>query len=223
MANILHIDTAFNEASVMLANDGKVVAVIKNKLAKEHASFLHPAIQAVLADNGVSLQDMDAVAVANGPGSYTGLRVGLAAAKGICFALGKPLICLNNLEIMAAAASKQQKDNDLLYAPMIDARRMEVYTALYKSNCETIKQPFSLILDENSFSTSLQEHRILFFGDGSFKWEKICKHPNALFSGQYDTNGAFSTLSNDAFMTKTFADIAYSEPFYLKEFHFGNS
>lgn len=222
MANILHIDTAFNEASVMLAKDGNVVAVIKNDLVKEHASFLHPAIQTVMADNAVSLKDVDAVAVANGPGSYTGLRVGLAAAKGICFALNKPLICLNNLEIMAASASKQQKDNDLLYAPMIDARRMEVYTAIYDSNGEIIKPPFSLILGENSFSTSLQEHCILFFGDGSSKWEKICKHPNALFSGQYDTNEAFATLSNDAFMTKTFADNAYTEPFYLKEFHFGN-
>jgi tRNA threonylcarbamoyladenosine biosynthesis protein TsaB len=222
MPYILHIDTAFNEASVMLVKGGDVVGLIKNNLAKGHASFLHPAIQTVLSNNGLTLRDIDAVAVANGPGSYTGLRVGLAAAKGICFALNKPLICLNNLEIMAAAASKHQNDESVIYTPMIDARRMEVFTALYNSGNKIIEQPFALILDENSFSSTLQKDRMLFFGDGSIKWGKICKHPNALFSAQYDINASFATLANDAFMTNKFADLAYAEPFYLKEFHFGN-
>jgi tRNA threonylcarbamoyladenosine biosynthesis protein TsaB len=223
MATILHIDTALHEASVMIATNGTVNAFTENKILNEHASFLHTAIQKVLEDANTSINNLDAIAVANGPGSYTGLRVGLAAAKGICYALNKPLICIQNLLIMATAAAIKVQDSQLLYVPMIDARRMEVFTAMYNFEGKSVLEPHALVLNEKSFSDQLQANKILFFGNAIDKWEKICAHPNALFSTPYDQYDAFATLSHDALMTNNFSDIAYTEPFYLKEFYIGNS
>lgn len=221
MASILHIDTAGNTATVMLAASGIAQPMLENKLQNEHAAFLHPAIETVLQKAGIAMNEIDAVAVANGPGSYTGLRVGLAAAKGICYALNKPLICINNLEILAAATRLHTADASIGHAPMIDARRMEVFTALYNSKGELLISPHAEVLNANSFSTALDSGKLIFSGSGADKWQQICRHPNALFSTEYDVATAFASLAHDAFMTKKFADLAYVEPFYLKEFYFG--
>jgi tRNA threonylcarbamoyladenosine biosynthesis protein TsaB len=222
MAIILHIDTAGNDASVFIAANKSVISNASSNQLNEHASFLHPAIQDVLKNASIDLQNIDAVAVANGPGSYTGLRVGLAAGKGICYALKKPLICINSLEILAAATRAVESGASVMHAPMIDARRMEVFTALYDHQGKSIISPHAEVLNESSFAAPLQAQKILFAGTGMEKWKKICHHPNALFSTEYNLIAAFASLANDSFMIKQFADIAYAEPFYSKEFHFGN-
>lgn len=222
MATMLHIDTAGTTAYVMLATDGKIISSISNEQVSTHASFLHKAIQQALDKAGIKLKDIDAIAVANGPGSYTGLRVGLAAAKGICYAIDKPLICINNLEILAVAALQQNSAAELC-APMIDARRMEVFTAIYSKGGKEILAPHAKILDENSFSEQLKDKKILFCGDAVPKWKKLTSHTNALFSTEYSADKAFAQLANDSFITNLFANLAYAEPFYIKEFYFGNS
>lgn len=221
MALILHIDTASAVASVSIARDGKSIGCTENKLVNEHASFLQPAIKNMLNDAGISLTETDAIAVVNGPGSYTGLRVGLASAKGLCFALNKPLITIGTLPLMAHAATATG-DKNILYAPMIDARRMEVFTAVYDAAGKEILSPCSKILDNDSFVEQFLLNKILFFGSGSEKWEKICQHPNALFSTDYSTVQSFAQLSLEAYSSGQFTTLAYSEPQYLKEFYTGN-
>lgn len=222
MALIVHIDTASAVASVSIARDGKIIGCTENKLVNEHASFLQPAIKNMLKDAGISLTETDAIAVVNGPGSYTGLRVGLASAKGLCFALNKPLITIGTLPLMAHAAAAATEDKNILYAPMIDARRMEVFTAVYDPAGKEILSPCSKILDNDSFVEQFLLNKILFFGNGSEKWKKICQHPNALFSTDYSTIQSFAQLSLEAYLSRQFAALAYSEPQYLKEFYTGH-
>lgn len=222
MALLLHIDTASAIASVSIARDGRVIGFTENRLVNEHASFLQPAIKSLLKDAGVILQDMDAIAVVNGPGSYTGLRVGLASAKGLCFALDKPLITIGTLPAMAHAAIQEKGDATIFYAPMIDARRMEVFTAVYDGAGNERLPPCSKILQNDSYVDLFLLSRILFFGSGAEKWEKICQHPNALFSTGYGIIQSVAQLSFEAYSSQRFTDLAYSEPQYLKEFYMGN-
>src|SRR5262249_34686360 len=150
---------------------------------KDHAAFLQPAIQTIIQNSEFRIQNLDAISVVAGPGSYTGLRVGLASAKGLCYALNIPLITLNTLEVMAQAAINQSTDQLInqsnLFCPMIDARRNEVFTAIYNEKLQTLIQPAALTLAENSFETFLQKQKVVFFGSGSIKWKEICKNPNA--------------------------------------------
>ena len=221
MALILHIDTASAVASVSIVRDGNIMAFRENKLVNEHASFLQPNIKIILEDAGISLSETDAIAVVNGPGSYTGLRVGLASAKGLSFALNKPLITIGTLPLMALAAVQATGDKNISYAPMIDARRMEVFTAVYDADGKELLSPCSKILNDDSFVEEFLLNKILFFGSGSEKWKKICTHPNALFSMDYDTVQSFAQLSLKAYLSQQFAALAYSEPQYLKEFYNG--
>ncbi|TAF78182.1 MAG: tRNA (adenosine(37)-N6)-threonylcarbamoyltransferase complex dimerization subunit type 1 TsaB, partial [Sphingobacteriales bacterium] len=149
---ILLINTALEEASVGIAVDGKLVDQELNSIQKEHASFLHPAIQSICKNNGITLKEIKAVSVINGPGSYTGLRVGLSAAKGICYANQLPLICINTLEWIAFGNKDQATD---LIIPMIDARRMEVFTAVYSKQMGVVAPPTNLILEEESYADYL--------------------------------------------------------------------
>src|SRR5215211_2691069 len=166
MALILHIDTAVQTASVCLANDENIIDTLINPSGKESASWLHTAIQGLLDSNSYILQQLDAIAVSKGPGSYTGLRVGMAAAKGLCYALSKPLITINTLQIMAASANRSSTQ---LLCPMIDARRMEVFTALYDSSLNEIMPSINMILEKDSFAEWLEKYSVSFFGDGSTK------------------------------------------------------
>jgi len=222
MSLILNIDTATETAHVSIAKDGSVLHSSQNESQKDHASFLQPAIQQLCKDAGIELKDIEAIAVTGGPGSYTGLRVGLASAKGLCYALSKPLIMLNTLEVLAASAfsvSTDEPDNTAtLFCPMIDARRMEVFTAIYDHQMAVRLSPCAMILDEHSFQDQLKNNNILFFGSGSTKWKAICGHPNASFRAVTIRPEAMSGLSFKSFSSRHFADPAYSEPLYLKEF-----
>jgi len=221
MSVILHIDTAVETASICLSKDGELLAMAENKNQKDHAEWLHPAIDSLLKEKGIALNDLNAVAVSNGPGSYTGLRVGLASAKGFCFALNIPLITLSTLEVMTIAALDQQPSFPvlILLCPMIDARRMEVFTALYNRDLNIVTPAHAKIIDEKSFEKELESNQILFFGNGAEKCKSMITHSNALF-GTIDCDASYMIEPAEKKMNeKDFADLAYSEPFYIKDFH----
>ncbi|MGN6400260.1 MAG: tRNA (adenosine(37)-N6)-threonylcarbamoyltransferase complex dimerization subunit type 1 TsaB [Flavisolibacter sp.] len=219
MSYILNIDTAVTTASVCLASDDKPVILQTNPSQKDGASWLHIAIKNLVEKVGISLYQLDAIAISAGPGSYTGLRVGMSAAKGLCFALQKPLITINTLQMMAAAA---QDGYAALLCPMIDARRMEVFTAIYDQNLEEILPPANLILTEESFSNVLGHQKVCFFGNGSDKFKNLSKSANAHFKTIEASAKDMSALSFRAFKRNMFADLAYTEPFYGKSFHLFN-
>ncbi|MBY0482577.1 MAG: tRNA (adenosine(37)-N6)-threonylcarbamoyltransferase complex dimerization subunit type 1 TsaB [Chitinophagaceae bacterium] len=220
MSLILNIDTATEHASVCLSKNGKSLLLKESSDQKHHGAFLQPAIQQIMQESGVSLADVDAIAVTEGPGSYTGLRVALASAKGLCYALQKPLITINTLQVMAQAALKSAPETDFntIFCPMIDARRMEVFTAIYSSQLETLEAPQAKILDENSFAENLAKNTVVFSGSGSIKFKPMCVHPNSFFSAVQHSAIELCLLSQTAYDNQHFADLAYSEPFYLKPF-----
>jgi tRNA threonylcarbamoyladenosine biosynthesis protein TsaB len=221
VALILNIDTATEIASACLCREDTCLASLENPNQKEHASFVHMAIQELLQQTGYSLQQLDAIAVTAGPGSYTGLRVGLATAKGLCYSLNKPLVTASTLKVMAVAALQQvqEVDEETLLCPMIDARRMEVFSVLYNRELEEVMPATSLILDEASFDRYLTNKKIIFFGSGSTKYQPLIKHTNALFAPVRHSASHLGTLAWQAFQKSEFVGIAYAEPMYLKEFY----
>ena len=216
MALILNIDTAVDVASLCLAKDGEVLSISKNESQKDHAAWLHIAIRDIFEKNSLELRSVDAIAVTGGPGSYTGLRIGMATAKGICYALDKPLVSLNTLLMMANAADDESAD---LLCPMIDARRMEVFAAIYTKELQIIKEPAAITLNENSFDEYLLNNSICFFGNGSNNFKAIKKHEKAIFKDLKADASSMTSLSEKKFAEKGFADLAYAEPLYLKEFY----
>ena len=221
MSLILNIDTASENALVSLAKDGQILHALSSQSQKEHASFLQAAIQQLTKTAGIHLKEIDAVAVTAGPGSYTGLRVGFASAKGLCYALKKPFITIGTLEVLTSSALQLypfEADENILFCPMMDARRMEVFTAIYKHNLNINMQPCAMILDEHSFKNELSKSKILFFGSGAEKWSKVCNHSDAIFKAVTILPESFSKSTNSLFSEKKFTNLAYSEPFYLKEF-----
>jgi tRNA threonylcarbamoyladenosine biosynthesis protein TsaB len=213
---ILNIDTAVVTASLCLAKDDAVMKLKINPSQKDHASWLHVAIKEMMEEAGISLQELDAIAVSSGPGSYTGLRVSMATAKGLCYALQKPLITVGTLKMMAVAAREASTD---LLCPMIDARRMEVFTAVYDHSLSEILSPVNIILEKESFKELLEKHSILFFGNGSEKFRSLISHPNASFKNLEATAEHMTGLSFSQFKNKEFADLAYTEPYYGKAFY----
>ncbi|CAN5550323.1 tRNA (adenosine(37)-N6)-threonylcarbamoyltransferase complex dimerization subunit type 1 TsaB [soil metagenome] len=222
MSRILQIDTALNTAIVSIAQNGELLHELVNNNQKDHAGFLQPAIDTILKESGLTLKTIDAIAVSAGPGSYTGLRVGMASAKGLAFALNKPLITIGTLEIMTKNAIMQDEklhsDDGRLYCPMIDARRMEVYTALYDHMLNILFEPSAMILTPDSFANWLLKNKICFFGNGASKFQTICTHPNASFLLTLNNSLAMNKLALEKYINNNFADVAYSTPFYLKEF-----
>ena len=212
---LLHIETAVEGASLCLSKDGAVLATEQNKAIRDSAAWLHTAIENMFREQKIGLNQLDAIAVSAGPGSYTGLRVGMATAKGLCYALKVPLIALNTLEIMTAAVTDTAA---ALLCPMIDARRMEVFTALYTKEGEVVTAPHNKILDATSFEEELAKHRVLFFGNGSKKFQPVATNANALFSDIEFSAVHMVRSATNAFSLKAFTDLAYSEPFYVKEF-----
>ena len=221
MALILQIDTATEHASICLSKDGETLCTKISVDQKNHGSFLQPAISEIMAMTTQNLANVDAIAVSEGPGSYTGLRVGLASAKGICYALQKPLITINTLKIIAVSAIKAANKTvaNTVFIPMIDARRMEVFTAVYDQQLNILEEPSAKILDESSFMTLLNENPVIFCGSGSVKFKNICQHPNAVFSTEQHSAEDMSKLAFNALQEKNFANLAYSEPFYVKSFY----
>ena len=215
MSYILHINTALDNASVSLADNKHVIAERLSNSQKEHASFLQVAIAEITTIAGITLKNLSAVAVINGPGSYTGLRVGMSGAKGICFALSIPLITVNTLEWMAAAC-KEESD---LFCPMIDARRMEVFTAMYNHEKIEVAPPTAMILDSDSFKTDLQDKKVLFFGNGAEKFSALSNHTNASFMPVFPGTKELAEIAWNRYQERIFADLAYAEPLYVKEFY----
>ena len=224
MALLLNIDTATEHASVCLSKHADVLGLIESKEQKNHASFIQVAIQQLMINCGYQLKDIDAVTVTAGPGSYTGLRVGLASAKGICYALNKPLIMVNTLEVMAQSilthyqSTNQPINASTFLCPLIDARRMEVFTALYDPSLKGIEPPHALIIDEHSFEALLQIHKIVFSGTGYPKLKEIISAPNASFLPIQHNASHLAIRAITAYQSERFANLAYSEPLYVKEF-----
>lgn len=215
MALILNIDTAGEAASICLSKDGNVLQLSVNENQKDHAARLQVAIQKLIRDAGYEMRNIDAIAVTIGPGSYTGLRVGLSSAKGLCYVLKTPLIAINTLKMMASAVKNEDAE---FFCPMIDARRMEVFAAVYNRSLEEIMAPHALIINKNSFEDILQDHSILFFGNGSDKLKRLLMHHHAVFKNIKYNASHLSILAENCFRNGQFSDLAYAEPFYLKEF-----
>lgn len=219
MSLILNIDTALDNASVCLSKDGNVLQISYNENQKDHASWLHTAIAELLQKNSCKINELHGVAVSIGPGSYTGLRVGLSAAKGFCFALNIPLITVSSLMLIAFAAKEEATD---LICPLIDARRMEVFTALYDKNLQEIQSAHSLVLDEKSFASVLLNNKVHFCGNGIAKLKPIIADHNANYCNINADASHLAYLSLKYYKNKDFADLAYTEPLYIKEFYKGH-
>ena len=174
----------------------------------------------MLKENGISIADCDAVCVSMGPGSYTGLRVGVSTAKGLCFGSGKPLMAVGTLNTLVAQAIAEGlvPEGCRYIIPMIDARRMEVYTAVFTPDCQQITETEPVIVGENSFASQLEEGKVLFIGDGAGKCADVIKHPNASFVQCWPKSDAMLMPALEEYKEKRFKDVAYFEPFYLKEF-----
>lgn len=215
MNYILNIDTSENRASVCLADGGETLAIAHSEVRNDHASWLHPAIGSLLSGQSCTLQQLAAIAVSIGPGSYTGLRVSLSAAKGLCFALKIPLITVNTLELAAWAVREEASQ---LICPMIDARRMEVFTGLYDTHLNEIEPPHALILETNSFSSLLNDNKVLFCGSGSIKFQRLLSNTNLTVSEKRADASHLAQLAFRKFQIRKFADTAYTEPLYVKEF-----
>ncbi|MCG9880665.1 MAG: tRNA (adenosine(37)-N6)-threonylcarbamoyltransferase complex dimerization subunit type 1 TsaB, partial [Bacteroidia bacterium] len=207
MINILCIETATSVCSVALSQDGQCTFMLEHPDGNAHAAELHVMIKNILEQANIQLEDLQAVALSKGPGSYTGLRVGTAAAKGLCYALSIPLLAINTLESLTKMALKKisQTPENALFIPMIDARRMEVYSAIFSSQGAEVKPTEAVIIEPDSFSEFLENTPCLFFGNGSDKCEPILKHPNAQFipnitcSAEGLTQLAFQYYNNQNF------------------------
>lgn len=221
MALILNIDTATVTGSVCLARDGKVLETAINEQQQDHAAQLTNMITALMQRHAVTSSMLDAVAVSAGPGSYTGLRVGVATAKGLCYAWNKPLIAVPTLQMMAQGALEHTGDSNALYCPMLDARRQEVFTAVYDNRLQEVLAPQAMVLEPDAFGQWLPDNKIYFLGDGSAKWEQLMHpHAHAVFIPYRMNAEHMIPLSDAAFSRNDFADIAYFSPFYLKPVHF---
>jgi tRNA threonylcarbamoyladenosine biosynthesis protein TsaB len=219
--NILQIETATTVCSVALATDGQVVAVKELDERNIHAEVITLYIEELITKVGLTYNDIDAVAVSSGPGSYTGLRIGVSTAKGLSFALDKPLIAVETLAAMAQGMlDTGNVDADTLLCPMIDARRMEVYAALFDTEGNIVKPTAAEIVDEHSFNNYLQEKKILFFGDGAEKCrEFLGENENAIFAAGFTNSATHLTKqAAERCADGVFEDVAYFEPYYLKDF-----
>ena len=237
MERIILIETSTALCSVALAEDGAIVDYRESSAPKAHASLTAVFIQDMLSERGLSISDCDAVCVSMGPGSYTGLRVGVSTAKGLCFGSGKPLLAVGTLDTLVAQSSDvipSEVEKSPAYKfiiPMVDARRMEVYTAVFEiagqaGNDERqnvidwrqITETAPVIIDENSFSEYLEQGPCLFIGDGAGKCADVIRHPNATFIQCHPKASSMLAPASAAYKEKRFEDVAYFEPFYLKEF-----
>lgn len=221
MAVIINIETSTDVCSVALTFDGQVVTNREDYQGHNHASVLSGFIKDCLEEAKDKNLKIDAVAVSIGPGSYTGLRIGLSEAKGLAYALDVPLIGVSTLEVMTVAVMFSDFfDENVMFAPMIDARRMEVYTGVYDYAMTSLKAPAPLILDENSYREYLDKGPVIFFGNGSDKARELLQsHSNANFITEiHPLASNMMALSERSFMKKDFLDLAYSTPEYLKEF-----
>jgi len=220
MSRLILIETSTSLCSVALAADGKIVGCEESTTPKAHAAMTAPFVDKVLKDNCLKVSDCDAVCVSEGPGSYTGLRVGSSTAKGLCFAAGIPLLAVSTLEVLAVGAVQRGlvPDGCRYIVPMIDARRMEVYTALFSPKGERLSEISALVVDCGSFSEQLSEGKVLFIGDGAEKCSSVLSSGNAVFRTTNPRADDMLQSAEREWESRNFRDTAYFEPFYLKQF-----
>ncbi len=221
--NLLMIETSSINCSVALSINHQLVSCVEKQEQNIHASSITLFIEQVLAEANLTLQDLDAVAIGKGPGSYTGLRIGVSTAKGLCYALNIPLIACNSLETLYAQAKTQVNTiQHQVYIPLIDARRMEVYTCTYSETGILLEEIKAVIVDEHTFSNSLTKSKVIFFGDGTTKIKQMYEqNENAEFlEGLYPSARFMQTQALSYYEQQRFEDVAYFEPYYLKEFYF---
>jgi tRNA threonylcarbamoyladenosine biosynthesis protein TsaB len=216
LTHILNIETSTKNCSVSIAKNGALISLKEiNNGGYSHAEMLHPLIKEALLESKLTINQIDAIAVGKGPGSYTGLRIGVSAAKGLCFANDIPLISINSLEILAYTIPID-KGNII---PMIDARRMEVYSAIYDESFTLIRETKAEIIDKSSFIDELQNHTVYFLGDGTEKCQEIILHKNAVFiKDAFPSAKEMVKLSYEKHIVNNTENLAYFEPFYLKNF-----
>ncbi len=220
MTHILSIETATTNCSVSVSKNGELISLVEeNEVSYSHSEKLHIFIKKALEKASLSLSNLDAIAVSKGPGSYTGLRIGVSAAKGLCFSLDKPLLSIPTLESL----THQTKIEKGYLVPMLDARRMEVYTAVFDRNYHQVEKTKAEVVTENSFQEFLEKDRVYFFGDGAEKCKAIITHKNAYFlaANSFPSAKEMGALAFTKYNNQDFEDVAYFEPFYLKDFMIG--
>jgi len=217
LAIILNIETATKNCSVCLSDNEKILSLVEfNEGQFSHAEKLHSFILDVLKQSKKSMQDIDAIAVSKGPGSYTGLRIGVSAAKGLCFALDKPLISISTLDSLSYIVEAKKGE---FIVPLLDARRMEVYSAVYDDQNFQIREIRAEIIDENSFADYLNKGKVFMVGDGAAKCAEVIDHKNANYlKDVFPSAKEMAKLSAVKYQNNEFEDVAYFEPFYLKDF-----
>ena len=216
MTIILNIETATKNCSVSIAKNGLIIAMKElNNGSYSHAEVLHPFIDSLLKETNIASTNLNAIAVSKGPGSYTGLRIGVSAAKGLCYALQIPLISVDTLGALASSVTIQKG----ILVPMLDARRMEVYSAVFNCNNQVIRKIKAEVISKDSFSEYLNNGEVFFLGDGAAKCKEIIKHKNAVFiENKYPSAKEMAQLSYFKYQKNDIEDVAYFEPFYLKDF-----
>ena len=220
MARILLIETSTAQLSTALAEDGIVTAFRLCGEPRMQAALTAPYVKEVLDEKGLTVRDLDAVCVGRGPGSYTGLRVGVSTAKGLCFGAGIPLLSAGTLDVLVSEAHRLGvvPAGCRAVVPMVDARRMEVYAAVFTPDGKQLTETKPIVVDADSFAAELAEGPVLFIGDGALKCREVLSSPNAFFAEAFPTAMAMAPLAEAAWNEKRFEDTAYFEPFYLKDF-----
>lgn len=219
---VLHIETSSINCSVAVSIHSTIVSIVEKEEANIHASMLTVFIEQAITKANIELKDLDAIAVGAGPGSYTGLRIGVSTAKGLCYALGIPLISCSSLYNLYLNAKNRIQTVEAQIIPLIDARRMEVYTCRFNYDGTWLDTAKALIIDEESFKSQLEGNYTVFIGDGTIKVEDLYKHSaNAIFYHEsYPSAKYMLEEAKQRYVQKKFEDVAYFEPFYLKEFYF---
>ena len=221
MNYILNFDTTTEKAIINLSNGADVLTTSINTDSRQHATFLHSSIHQILRHNDIHASEIKAIGVTGGPGSYTGIRVGLAAAKGLCFALKIPMIMFNTLELMAFCAIEKMGRQNALYSPLIDARRMEVFAAVYQKDLNIIMEPQAMVLEEASFEEFRKNSAVFFFGSGAEKFKKIITNPtsNDHFTDSEITSEGLAKFSWNKFRNNDFENAANASAIYVKDFY----
>ena len=217
---IINIETATTVCSVAVSENGKVILEKVSFDGPSHASLLGVFVEEAISRSKSLGLNIDAVAVSSGPGSYTGLRIGVSMAKGLCFGYNVPLISIHTLDILAYKAIKESTvSEDTLFCAMLDARRMEVYAAIYDNTLKKIRETEADIISEKTYAVFLEKQPVCFFGNGAGKCKNVILSPNAMFVDDlHPVAGDMAYLSEQAYAEKRFEDVAYFEPFYLKDF-----